>query len=76
LSFLEELTDNNKREWFEANKGHYESLGREPDLDSLLRDAMDVPNWAGCFCRYEANRTYVDVYPHFLWISLGIATEL
>ena len=35
LSFLEELTDNNKREWFEANNSHYESLGRGTGLEFI-----------------------------------------
>jgi len=33
LSFLDEVTANNNRAWFEANKSRYESLVREPALE-------------------------------------------
>jgi len=39
ILFLEELAQNNNREWFEANKPRYESLAREPALDFI--EAME-----------------------------------
>lgn len=39
FDFLDELSVNNNRAWFEANKPRYESLVREPALDFI--EAMD-----------------------------------
>lgn len=39
FKFLDELSANNNRAWFEANKPRYESLVREPALDFI--EAMD-----------------------------------
>jgi uncharacterized protein (TIGR02453 family) len=41
LRFLEQLGVNNRREWFEDNKGRYETLVREPALDFI--SAMAKP---------------------------------
>lgn len=35
FKFLDELTANNNREWFEANKPRYESLVREPAMEFI-----------------------------------------
>jgi uncharacterized protein (TIGR02453 family) len=39
FEFLDELSANNNRTWFEANKPRYEALVREPALDFI--EAMD-----------------------------------
>lgn len=35
FTFLDQLTSNNNKAWFEANKSRYESLVREPALDFI-----------------------------------------
>ena len=39
FAFLQELSDNNNRTWFEANKSRYEALVREPAMDFI--EAME-----------------------------------
>ncbi len=41
FTFLDELAANNNKAWFEANKGRYESLVREPAFDFI--EAMESP---------------------------------
>ena len=35
FKFLSDLADNNERDWFQANKGRYESSVKEPALDFI-----------------------------------------
>ena len=49
FTFLEELTDNNNREWFEANKGRYESMVREPALAFISAMAPALSEFAPHF---------------------------
>lgn len=49
FTFLEELTDNNNREWFEANKGRYESMVREPALAFISAMAPALSEFAPNF---------------------------
>jgi len=49
FTFLEELAANNNREWFEANKGRYESLVREPALDFISAMAPSLSEFAPNF---------------------------
>ena len=49
FKFLEELSINNKREWFEENKARYESLIREPALDFIEDMADELEKFAPHF---------------------------
>jgi len=49
FTFLEELTDNNNREWFAANKERYESLVREPALAFISAMAPSLSKFAPNF---------------------------
>lgn len=48
--FLEELSTNNNRAWFEANKPRYEALVREPALDFIEAMAPALKTFAPRFC--------------------------
>ena len=52
FSFLSELSANNNRAWFEANKPRYEALVREPALDFI--EAM-APRLAAFAPRFRAD---------------------
>lgn len=47
--FLAELATHNNREWFEANKGRYEALVREPALDFIEAMAPHLAAFAPQF---------------------------
>lgn len=47
--FLDELTANNNRAWFEANKKNYELLVREPALDFIEEMAPLLASFAPAF---------------------------
>lgn len=49
FTFLEELAANNDRAWFEANKGRYETLVREPALDFISAMAPSLSRFAPKF---------------------------
>lgn len=49
FTFLEELAANNTRAWFEANKGRYETLVREPALDFIAAMAPGLAEFAPNF---------------------------
>lgn len=49
FTFLAELTDNNNREWFEANKPRYETLVREPALEFIAAMAPALAEFAPHF---------------------------
>jgi uncharacterized protein (TIGR02453 family) len=49
LDFLDELTANNNRPWFEANKPRYESLVREPAMDFIAAMGSELKNFAPRF---------------------------
>ena len=46
LEFLDELKDNNERDWFAQNKDRYESLVREPALDFVVAMAPHLDRFA------------------------------
>ena len=49
FNFLDELTINNRRDWFEANKARYEALVREPALDFIEAMAPELARFAPRF---------------------------
>lgn len=49
FEFLEELSGNNNRAWFEANKPRYEALVREPALDFIDAMAPELARFAPHF---------------------------
>lgn len=49
FDFLGELTANNERPWFEANKARYESLVREPALEFIAAMAPQLEKFAPHF---------------------------
>jgi uncharacterized protein (TIGR02453 family) len=49
FTFLAELTDNNNREWFEANKPRYETHVREPALEFIAAMAPALAEFAPHF---------------------------
>lgn len=49
FKFLSELSANNNREWFEANKGRYESAVREPALEFISAMAPQLAKFAPNF---------------------------
>jgi uncharacterized protein (TIGR02453 family) len=49
FSYLDELTDNNNRQWFEANKARYESTVREPALAFIAAMAPALADFAPNF---------------------------
>jgi uncharacterized protein (TIGR02453 family) len=46
LGFLDELSQNNERDWFAQNKDRYESLVREPALDFIAAMAPHLDRFA------------------------------
>ena len=42
FAYLEELALHNEREWFNANRGRYESAVREPALEFIRRMAPEL----------------------------------
>ena len=49
FNFLDELSSNNNRTWFEANKPRYEALVREPALDFIEAMEPELANFAPNF---------------------------
>ncbi|MCL2658227.1 MAG: DUF2461 domain-containing protein [Betaproteobacteria bacterium] len=49
FTFLRELQNHNRREWFEANKSRYEALVREPALDFIEAMAPALAKFAPQF---------------------------
>jgi uncharacterized protein (TIGR02453 family) len=49
LEFLEELTANNNRSWFDANKQRYKSLVREPAMDFIEAMSSELQAFAPHF---------------------------
>lgn len=49
FAFLAELSANNEREWFEANKARYEAVVREPALDFIAAMAPLLEDFAPAF---------------------------
>lgn len=49
FAFLAELAANNRREWFEANKGRYEALVRAPALEFIAAMAPELARFAPHF---------------------------
>ena len=49
LGFLDELTANNERAWFEENKPRYEALVREPALEFIAAMAAPLAKFAPHF---------------------------
>ena len=49
LNFLDELSGNNDRVWFEANKPRYEALVREPALDFIEQMGPELQRFAPHF---------------------------
>ena len=49
VRFLNELTANNNREWFQANKARYEDEVRGPALDFIAAFSVPLADFAPCF---------------------------
>lgn len=56
FTFLDELSVNNNKNWFNENKARYELLVREPALDFISAMAGKLAEIAPCF-RAEARKT-------------------
>ena len=58
FKFLDELSLNNERTWFDANKDRYESLVREPAMSFIRAMAAPLGKLAPAFVAQQSSESW------------------